>query len=103
MIAIIYSPCPSEELAKEIGTKLLEEGLAACINILPGMRSLYRWEGNLCDEKEWLMLAKAPADKAQELQARVAVLHPYECPCVLTLPVTDAHSPFTQWVIDETA
>jgi periplasmic divalent cation tolerance protein len=103
MIALVYSPCPGEECAREIGAKLLEERLAACVNLLPGMRSLYRWEGKLCDETECLMLAKTSSEHAPALQARVAELHPYECPCVLTLPVADAHPPFTQWIADETA
>ena len=103
MIQLVYSPCPSEACAKEIGAKLLEERLVACVNILPGMRSLYRWEGKLCDEQESVLLAKTRSELAAQTQARVAELHPYDCPCVLTLATTDAHPPFAQWIHDETS
>ncbi|MFT5130357.1 MAG: periplasmic divalent cation tolerance protein [Rhodothermales bacterium] len=103
MIRLVYSPCPGEDCAREIAAKLLEERLVACVNILPGVRSLYRWEGKLCDETECVLLAKTREELASQVQARIAALHPYDCPCVITLPVTDAHPPFTQWITDETS
>lgn len=103
MIALVYSPCPSEDCARDIGTKLLDERLVACVNIMPGMRSLYRWAGTLCDETECVLIAKTRQEMAAQAQARLAALHPYECPCVLTLPTAGAHPPFAQWIIDETS
>lgn len=89
---------PDVETAARIGRALVEEGLAACVNLLGGARSIYRWQGALCDEAEVLAIAKTTAERVSQLTARVVALHPYQVPEVLALPVLDGHAPYLDWV-----
>lgn len=97
-IVVVLVTAPNLEKAAEIGRALVEEGLAACANLLPQLRSIYRWEGKLCDEPEVLLVLKTSASLFERLEARVVALHPYQVPEILQLPVEAGHAPYLDWV-----
>lgn len=97
---VILMTAPGEEKALEIAEALVQEGLAACVNVVPAIRSVYRWKGAVCKDAETLMIAKARAPDVDELVARVRKLHPYECPEVLCLPVKEGFEDYVTWVLN---
>ena len=101
-VILVLMTAPSMEKAAELGRTLVEEQLAACANLVPGLRSIYRWEGKVCDEPEVLMLLKTRAELFEPLRARVAALHPYQVPEVLRLGVEAGHLPYLDWVREST-
>lgn len=103
-LRIAYITAGSKEDAREIGKKLVEERLAACVNIIDGMESMYWWEGTIETDHEVILLAKTTSAYIEQLTNRVMVLHPYDCPCVLSFnPRNDEGNPdYLQWLIDET-
>jgi periplasmic divalent cation tolerance protein len=97
----IYVTAGSEEEAAGIGWKLIEERLAACVNILP-VRSLYRWEGSIEDEAEVVMFVKTRASLAEKVTERVKSLHSYEVPCIVVLPIKQGNPDYLQWIEEST-
>ena len=97
-IVFIYVAHPELEAARALGRKLVEEGLAACANILPGMRSVYRWQGQVEEASEVVMILKTRADLLPDVQARVRAEHPYECPCVAAVPVAGGDPGYLAWI-----
>jgi periplasmic divalent cation tolerance protein len=100
---LVYMTAGNIEEATKLGRALVEEGLAACINILPGMTSLYWWQDNLQHDEELVVLAKTAADKVEALTARVRELHSYDCPCVVAVPIEGGNPEFLRWIESETA
>lgn len=98
---VVFCTAPDAETAARIARTLVEERVAACGNIVPGLRSIYRWEGKVCDEAEVLLVLKTPRDAVERLRSRIVELHPYTCPEVLALPVEAGHGPYLQWVRDQ--
>lgn len=97
-IALVTAP--DEATAAQLATTLIEERLAACVNLLPGVRSLYRWEGKIADEREWLMIVKTTADNVERLIARVVALHPYDTPEVVTVAIDEGAIGYLGWLAD---
>lgn len=95
---VVLVTSPDADQAAELARALVEEGLAACGNIVPGLRSIYRWEGKLCDDAEALLLLKTEARLFEPLRARVLALHPYTTPEVIALPVTAGSAPYLEWI-----
>ena len=100
---IAYVTTESVEQAERIGHTLVGERLAACANILPGMRSIYRWKGAVETAGETVLIAKTREALAQALINRVRELHTYEVPCIVILPITGGLPDFLRWIDDETA
>ncbi|MFV3076236.1 divalent-cation tolerance protein CutA [Niveispirillum fermenti] len=96
---LTYVTAPDIETARRIGAALVEERLAACVNILPGMESLYRWQGRVEQASEVVLIAKCRAGGAGALTARVRALHPYELPCIVTLPITGGLPAYLAWLV----
>ncbi|MGD9874666.1 MAG: divalent-cation tolerance protein CutA [Kiritimatiellia bacterium] len=96
----IYITCGSAEEASRIAAALVEERLAACANIIPGMRSVYRWKGIIEQADETVLIAKTTEHLTAKLAARVKELHAYECPCIVELPVTGGNPDFLRWIED---
>jgi periplasmic divalent cation tolerance protein len=96
--AVALSTAPNAEKAAEIARILVGEGLCACVNIVPGVRSIYLWDGEICDGAEVLCVIKTRADRVEELRARLVTLHPYEVPELVVLDVTDGHEPYLSWI-----
>jgi periplasmic divalent cation tolerance protein len=90
--------CPNDAVAGEVARTLVIEHLAACVNILPGVRSLYRWHDGIADEVEVLCLVKTTRERFEKLRARVVSLHPYDVPEVIGLPIAIAHEPYLTWL-----
>ena len=99
----LYITAPSGEVGEVIGRTLVEERLAACINIIPGMRSIYRWEGKIETANEVVLIAKSRATLFTKIERRVKELHPYDCPCILAWPIVAGHQPYLDWLALETA
>lgn len=99
---ICFCTCPEAYSAERIATTLVEERLAACVNIVPGLRSVYRWEGRVEAADEVLLLIKTAADRYPELQDRLRALHPYELPELLAVESAFGLPGYLRWVTDET-
>ena len=97
-VRVVLVTCPHPEAAATLARTLVEEGLAACGNVLPGLRSIYRWQGQVQDETEALLLLKTTAARFEALRERVVALHPYEVPEVIALAVDAGHAPYLAWV-----
>ena len=89
---------PDAAAAEALAQALVGERLAACANLVPGVVSVFRWEGEVQRAEEVLLVLKTTADRCEALQHRVVALHPYEVPEVLVLPVEDGHEPYQAWV-----
>ena len=87
-VEIALVTAPDDETAARIARALVEEGLAACVNLLPGIRSIYRWEGEVEDTPEVLLVVKSRTECAARLEQRVRALHPYEVPELLRIAPT---------------
>lgn len=92
----------SEAEAELIAKALLEERLAACVNILNPIRSMYRWEGKIADDQEWLLVIKTQSERFADLEAKVKTLHSYQVPEVIALPIVQGAAGYLQWLRQET-
>ena len=99
---VAFMTVPDADVAGRIASTLVDERLVACVNILPGLRSLYRWEGKLCDEGEVLCLMKTRLDLFPALRDRIAALHPYQVPEIIALPLAAGSAPYLDWVCQST-
>jgi len=99
---VVLVTVPSQEVAASLAKTLVEEQLVACVNILPGVRSIYRWEGKICDEAELLCVLKTRRTLFPAVRERVVSLHPYQVPEVIALPLTLGHAPYLDWLHHET-
>ena len=82
---------------------LVREKLAACVNIIPAVRSIYSWKGEVCDDGEALMVIKTRSGLLDALRERVVQLHPYDVPEVIALPIVGGHGPYLKWIDESTA
>ena len=101
-VSIVFVTAGSEEEAARIALTLVEERLAACANIVPGIRSIYRWKGKICDDREFLIIIKTRTSKYESLQKRVKELHGYEVPEIISFPVARGLPRYLDWVLEET-
>ncbi|MDR2577559.1 MAG: divalent-cation tolerance protein CutA [Chitinispirillales bacterium] len=100
---LAYITAKNREQALSIGQTLVEERLAACVNVLDSMTSIYWWEGKICTDNEAVLIAKTASEKFQALTARVKQLHTYTCPCVVSLPITGGNEGYLDWLAEQTA
>ena len=98
----VYITVPSRDMAERIARALVEEQLAACVNIVPGVRSLYRWKGRVETANEVVLIAKTRKASFDALEKRVKELHSYEVPCIVALPIEAGHQPYLDWIEKET-
>ncbi|WP_350356688.1 divalent-cation tolerance protein CutA [Fodinibius salsisoli] len=103
-LRLVYITTSNKQEAKSIGRKLVEEKLAACVNIIDGMEAIYRWEGEIVEEQETILIAKTPYHNVKELTGRVKELHSYDCPCVISLQLTEqeGNEQYQHWLINNT-
>lgn len=97
----IYITTKDEEEARRIGKTLVEEKLAACVNIHP-IKSIYRWGGGIEEEEETALLVKTKAELADEVIERVKELHSYEVPCIVSLPIEKGNPAYLEWIKEST-
>lgn len=99
---ITFVTCGKREEAERIAETLVTERLAACVNIVPGVTSVYSWEGKLCKEAEWLLVIKSTAARREALQRRVRGLHGYSVPEIVTVPIEAGSDDYLRWVREST-
>ncbi len=99
---VILVTTSSEAEAEMIAAALLKERLVACVNILGPIRSLYRWEGKITNDREWLLVIKSRAERFVAVEARVRTLHSYEVPEVISLPLLAGSVSYLDWILKET-
>lgn len=100
-VRAILLTAPDADTAERVGRMLVEERLAACANVVPGIASVFRWEGAVQREEEVLVIVKTTQERVERVRTRVVELHPYELPEVLVLPVLGGHDPYLDWVRGE--
>ena len=100
LVVILVTTASAEE-AERIGKALVEERLAACANLVPGIRSFFFWEGRLNDEGEALLILKSKATLLPKIEARVKELHSYQVPEVIALPILSGSAQYLKWVEEE--
>ena len=98
---VVYVTAPSTEEARSLARALVDERLAACVNLLP-VQSIYRWQGQVEDAAETLLVIKTRQARLDALAARVRALHSYTVPEIIALPVVGGSPPDLQWIADET-
>ena len=95
---VIFITAPTLDKAEEIAHALVTEGLAACASIIPQIRSVYRWEGKLCQDEEVMVLVKSRKTLFPEIRDRVKSLHSYEVPEIISLPIIDGLPEYLNWI-----
>jgi periplasmic divalent cation tolerance protein len=98
MFATVLVTAPDAEQAASLARAIVEERLAACVNIVPGIRSIYRWQDRICDDAEVLLVIKTTRRRFPALRERVLALHSYDVPEVILLPIEDGAAPFLDWL-----
>ncbi|MEO8100110.1 MAG: divalent-cation tolerance protein CutA [Acidobacteriota bacterium] len=98
---VVLCACESEEQAGQVARALVEQNLAACVNILPNVRSIYRWQGQIDDAPEWLLVIKSRRDRFEELRDAILKAHSYEVAEVIALPVVDGSEAYFAWMDQE--
>ena len=101
-VMFVYATAADAAAAERIGRAVVEERLAACANVLPGMRSIYWWQGKLEEGAEAVLILKTTRARLAALIARVKALHSYDCPCIEALEIADGNSDFLAWIEAET-
>ena len=102
-VVSVYAIFADAEEAERIGRQMVEERLAACINILGPCRSVYRWQGAIETADEVPAVLKTTRDRADALMARIAALHSYDVPCIAVWPIDKLHSDYADWVEESVA
>lgn len=102
-VRVVLITAPDVETGRRIAQALVDERLAACVNVVPGLRSLYRYEGRVHEDPEVLLVAKTRVDRCEALAARVRDLHPYDLPEVLELPAIGGSAAYLDWVRTESS
>ena len=97
-VAVLVT-APSAEEAARIARQVVEEKLAACGNVLPGLRSIYRWQGKVEEADEALLVLKTARSRFKELADRIVALHPYDVPEVIALPIEAGHDAYLDWIV----
>jgi periplasmic divalent cation tolerance protein len=101
-LSVVLATVPNAEVGRRLARSLLQERLIACASLVPGVTSLYRWNGEVQEEVESLVVMKTRSELVPRLIARIPELHPYELPEVLALRVADGLPAYRRWVLDET-
>ena len=99
---IVFVTVPSAEDASRIGESLVSEKLAACVNVVPGIESIYRWEGKVTRDAEWLLIIKTTGERFEEMERRVKALHVYTTPEVVALKISRGSDDYLKWLREAT-
>jgi periplasmic divalent cation tolerance protein len=95
---VVFSTCGSEQDAIKVARALVEAKVAACVNVLPNVRSVYRWKDAIEEESEWMLIIKSSRSLFAQLQAELRKVHSYEVPEVLAIPVVDGSAEYLGWL-----
>lgn len=99
---VAFSTIDDEKEALKIAKALVESHLAACVNIVPKVTSVYEWKKEICEEAEVLLIIKTQTNRLEELKATLCELHPYEVPELIVLPITDGLPDYLSWLLTNT-
>lgn len=102
-LLLVLTTAGSEENAVAIARRLVESRLAACVNVVPGVRSIYRWKGELCDEREWLVVVKTVAEDFERVKDAIRAANAYELPEVVAIAADRVDERYARWVSESTA
>jgi periplasmic divalent cation tolerance protein len=100
---VVLCTIGSAEDAERVARAVVERGLAACVNVVPGVTSFYRWRGEIARDAEWLMVMKTTAARFEALREALVKLHPYDVPEVVELPIERGHAPYLDWIDESVA
>ena len=100
---VVLCTIGSAEDAERLARAVVERGLAACVSVVPGVTSVYRWKGEIARDAEWLLVMKTSAARFEALREAVVELHPYDVPEVVGLPIEHAHAPYLEWIDESVA
>lgn len=100
---LVLVTAPSDDVGLDLARTVVHEGLAACVNLVPGVRSVYRWQGSVEESGEVLLVLKTRADRVDTLRDRVVSLHPYDVPEFLVVPVEGGLDRYLDWIRREAA
>ncbi|HSR53996.1 MAG TPA: divalent-cation tolerance protein CutA [Acidobacteriota bacterium] len=101
-VRIVFSTIDDAQKARHLAGRLVEEGLAACVNIIPKVLSVYKWKGQVQQDEEWLMVIKTADTRLHRLLERLRELHPYDVPEGVAFPVESGLPDYLEWVMEET-
>lgn len=99
---LVLCTCPDKDSAHLIAEQLVDQKLAACVNILPGVTSVYRWMGNIEESQEQLLIIKTVSDLTEKLVNTISDLHPYELPEVIGVPIESGSLDYLNWISENT-
>lgn len=102
-MVVVLVTCPNRTVARRLGRELVRRRLAACVNLLPGVESVFRWRGKIDQSREVLLLIKTTRAGLARLTRAVVTLHPYDLPEVIALPLAAGHPPYLRWVSSSVA
>jgi periplasmic divalent cation tolerance protein len=102
MVAIVYTSIDNEQDARKIAHILVEEQIVACVNIIPNIESIYRWKGNIEEEKEFILIAKTMDKNIKKTINRIKEFHTYELPDIIAIPITDGLEEYLDYINRET-
>lgn len=100
---LIYSTFPTKEVAEEVGHALIEERLAACVNIMPAMTAIYRWEGKIERASEAVMIIKTKRSRADAAMIAVKERHSYSNPALMVVPIESGSDQYLSWLVEESS
>jgi periplasmic divalent cation tolerance protein len=101
-LLLVMTSLPDQDAAKALAKRLIDSHLAACVQLQPGVQSIYRWEGRICEEQEVVLVAKTPAQQWSTISSFIKQNHPYDVPEIIAQPITHSHTDYARWVIAET-
>jgi periplasmic divalent cation tolerance protein len=102
MVSIIYTTIDNEQDARKIANFLVEEQIVACVNIISNIESIYRWKGQIEEEKEIIIIAKTTDENVRKTITRIKELHKYEIPDIIAIPVIDGNNDYLDYITRET-
>ncbi|MBI2966533.1 MAG: divalent-cation tolerance protein CutA [Bacteroidetes bacterium] len=101
-VIFVYITAADSREARKIGYELVQSRLAACINIFPQMKSIYRWQGKIEQSNEVVMIAKTKKALFKKVEKKVLSMHSYSCPCIIKIPVSGGNKKYMKWLLGET-
>jgi periplasmic divalent cation tolerance protein len=96
--AVVLTTAGTEAEASRLARALVDRKLAACVNVVPGVRSIYRWRGDVQDDQEWLLIVKSRRDRFEAVREAIRALHSYEQPEVVMIDVADGDGGYLRWI-----
>ena len=99
---VIFCTVPSKDVGSRIGGALVDKKVAACVNIVPGLTSIYEWKGKVCNDEECLLVIKSRKALFERIKKEILQLHPYELPEIISLQITDGLEQYLSWIAENT-